>query len=123
MSESLGVALFCGGFFICMTAYAVIVAMNGACGRFLESIKNELSYLSHDEIDQRMDGYLYTLVSVIAMLVGGCAAMIVGMIIVPGLFHCLGMLLIGSYGIVFVYDSCKQWMQGWVLVNHEQKIY
>lgn len=113
MLESLGVALFCGGFFICAAAYAVIVITKGACGRFLESVKNdELSYLSHNKIDQRVDSYLYTLVSVIAMLVGGSIAMIISMIMMPELLNCLGMLLIGLYGIILVYDVCKQWLQG-----------
>jgi len=107
MFEALGVMLFCSGFFICAVAYAVSVIADKASSRFMEATKNELSYLTLRDIDKRIDAYLRTLYIVLAMLIIGGIAIIVGYVMVPGLTGYLGFLWGAMYGVIFVYN-CLQ---------------
>lgn len=119
MLESLGVTLFCVGFFVCMASYAILTVTGSSCSAYRKALEKELSYTSVDAMEKRLDIYLDTLLIVMLGLLFGCVAVIAGIIMVPALFNCLGVLLIGLYGTIFVYIYCRKKMQTPILACYE----
>lgn len=102
--ETLGVMLFCIGFFVSVVAYGVLGLVGRDCSSFRQKIHDELNYLPVQVIDKRVDMYLGTMAFLVFAFILSVGCVIISIVLEPDLFYCVGFMLIGLYVIVFIYN-------------------